>query len=231
MGRGTVRDTLDNDLRKAPTKRVRRFDSRLILELSGRGGFTMAARYATAIAVILCATAFSAFAGPVYEMVGGICTDGWRGDMGQLLCDPNGISVTVEMADWYVPGTWFGDSPQDPQSVALFTFYDGFPSYGYVVTGFPIDCCGSNSGEMGGPSDQDYLFIHWLDGPNFEAFRGEWFFWTPTGGDPYFSSGTYDYWVGPRAPAAEPQSLVLVSVALATLVLVRSRRSRVPIRA
>jgi len=192
----------------------------------------MAARYATAIAVILCATAFSAFAGPVYQMVGGICTDGSRDDMGELLCSTSTyIVATVEMADWYVPGTEFGDNPQDPQSVALFSFYDGFPSYGYVVTGFPIDCCGSNLGRMGGPSDRDYLFFHWLDGPNFLALRGEWFFWTPTGTGEYFSSGTYDYWVGPRAPAAEPQSLVLVSVALATLVLVRSRRSRVPIRA
>jgi hypothetical protein len=187
----------------------------------------MGARYAAAIAFILCATAFPAFAGPVYQMVGGICTDGSADDNGQLLCSPNGISVSVEMADGYVPGTPFADSPSDPQSVALFFFSDGFQT---VLTGFPIDCCGGNLGEMGGPSSQDYLQFHWLDGPNFDASGGTWFFETPAVETAYFSSGTYDHWEGPRV-VAEPQSLALVGVALATLVLVRSRRSRVRLRA
>jgi hypothetical protein len=191
----------------------------------------MGARSAAAIAFILCATAFPAFAGAFYQMVGGICTDGSRDDNGQLLCGPNFISATVEMADGYVLGTFFADNPSDPQSVAFFTFYDGFQPYGYVATGFPIDCCGSNLGAMGGPSDGDFLQFHWLDGPNFDAFGGRWFFSTPTGGDQYFSSGTYDHWEGPRAPVAEPQSLALAGVALATLVLVRSRRSRMRMRA
>jgi hypothetical protein len=182
----------------------------------------MGARYAAAIAFILCATAFPAFAGPVYQMVGGICTDGSADDNGQLLCSPNGISVSVEMADGYVPGTPFADSPSDPQSVALFFFSDGFQT---VLTGFPIDCCGGNLGEMGGPSSQDYLQFHWLDGPNFDASGGTWFFETPAVETAYFSSGTYDHWEGPRV-VAEPQSLALTGIALATLVLVRSKRSR-----
>jgi hypothetical protein len=131
------------------------------------------------------------------------------------------------MADGYVPGTPFADSPSDPQSVALFFFSDGFQT---VLTGFPIDCCGGNLGEMGGPSSQDYLQFHWLDGPNFDASGGTWFFETPAVETAYFSSGTYDHWEGPRV-VAEPQSLALVGVALATLVLVRSRRSRVRLRA
>jgi hypothetical protein len=191
----------------------------------------MRARYAAAIAFVLCATAFPAFAGPTYQMVGGICTDGSTDANGQLLCDPNSVFATVEMADGYVPGTFFADDPSDPQSVAFFTFYDGFQPYGYVATGFPIDCCGSNLGVLGGPPDGDFLQFHWLDGPNFYAFGGTWFFSTPTGGDPYFSSGTYDHWEGPRTSVAEPPSLALVGVALTTLVFVLSRRLRVRMRA
>src|SRR6266542_1535033 len=110
---------------------------------SERRRMAMGARYAAAIAFILCATAFPAFAGPTYYMVGGICTDGTRNDLGELLCSPNYISVRVEMADWYVPGTPFADNPWDPQSVAFFTYYDGFKDY---ATDFPIDCCGANLG-------------------------------------------------------------------------------------
>jgi hypothetical protein len=192
----------------------------------------MRIRYAAAIAFILCAIAFPAFAGPSYQMVGGICTDGSTDDNGQLLCSPN-ISAAVEMADWYVLGTPFSEDASAPQSVAFFTFYDGFQPYGYVATVFPIDCCGGNLGEMGGASEGDFLQFHWLDGPNFDASGGRWFFSTPTGpnpGDLYFSSGTYDHWEGPRV-VAEPQSLALIGIALATFVLVRSilvrsRRSR-----
>jgi hypothetical protein len=193
----------------------------------------MAARYATAIAFILCATAFPAFAGPTYYMVGGICTDGTRDAFGELLCS-HSISVTVEMREGYVPGTFFfEDEFSDPQTVAFFTFEDGSP-LGFVATSFPPGCCGGNIGRMGGASEGDFLQFHWLfggDGPYFDAdtYSGTWFFATPKSldpGDVYFSSGTYDYWLGPRV-VAEPQSLALAGVALATLVLVRSRRSRV----
>jgi len=191
----------------------------------------MSARYAAAIAFVLCATAFPAFAGAYYSMVGGICTDGSRDDNGELLCS-HGIAANVQMADGYVLGTFFADNPSDPQSVDFLDFFDGFLPYGYVFTGFPIDCCGSNLGSIGGLLDADFLQFHWLDGPNFEAFDGKWFFSTPTGGDQYFSSGTYDHWAGPRrvVDVAEPQSPALVGIALATLVLVRSRRSRVEAR-
>lgn len=242
---------LDRGPRKALTQR-RRFGSGLILRLktddpvavslfaadaagaaesgSERRRMAMGARYAAAIAFILCATAFPAFAGPYYSMVGGVCTDGIRDDTGELLCNFHGANV--QMADGYVPGTFFADNPWDPQSVDFLDFYDGVLPYGYVFTGFPIDCCGSNLGSMGGPPDGDFLQFHWLDGPNFEAFGGRWFYSTPTGGDQYFSSGTYDHWEGPRIFVdPEPQSLALASLALATLVLVRSRRSRIRMRA
>jgi hypothetical protein len=189
----------------------------------------MGARYAAVIAFILCTTAFPASAGAYYSMVGGICTDGSRDDNGELLCSYH-IAANVQMADQYVLGTFFAENPWDPQSVDFLDFYDGFYPYGYVFTGFPIDCCGSNLGSMGGPPEGDFLQFHWLDGPNFEAFGGRWFFSTPTGDGQYFSSGTYDHWEGPRV-VAEPQSLALAGVALATLVLVRSRRSRMRMRA
>ena len=65
----------------------------------------MNARYTTAFAAILWTTAFSALAGPMYQLVGGICTDGTRPDMGRPLECSHNITVTVEMVDGYVPGT------------------------------------------------------------------------------------------------------------------------------
>src|SRR5690349_684451 len=117
---------------------------------SERRRMAMNARYAAAIAFILCATAFRAFAGPTYEMVGGFCTYSSVGDEDpfcSLLGGP--VRATVEMADGYVLGTFFADNASDPQSVAFFFFDDGFQPYGQVATGFPIDCCGSNLGTMG----------------------------------------------------------------------------------
>jgi hypothetical protein len=82
-------------------------------------------------------------------------------------------------------------------------------------------------------SGQGALHIHWFQGFFFDAENGIWHFGQEFGpggggGQGYFSSGTYENWV--RA-IPEPGLLSLVGVALAMLVLVRSRRSRVRIRA
>jgi len=99
----------------------------------------MTIRYAAAIAAILCATAFPAFAGPFYQLVGGICNDGSDDGNGQLLCSDN-IAATVEMADGYVPGTPFADSTQGLRvTVAFFTFSDGFVT---IATDFPLGASG-----------------------------------------------------------------------------------------
>lgn len=193
----------------------------------------MAARLATAIALILCATAFSAFAGPVYELVGGICTDGSTTDIGGPLLCSHDITATVEMVDGYIPGTPFGDSPQGPgpSTAAFFTFSDGFVT---VATGFPLGASGpGNYGVMPETSGQGSLHIHWFDGLFFDADAGAWHFgleFGPGGGGAqgYLSSGTYENWV--RA-IPEPRSLALVGVALAMLVSIRSGRLRARIGA
>jgi hypothetical protein len=189
----------------------------------------MTTRYATAIAAILCATVFPAFAGPFYHLVGGICTDGSTDDNGQLLCNDN-ITATVEMADGYVSGTPFFDTPQHlPVTVAFFTFSDGVVT---IATDFPLGASGpANFGVMPETSGQGSLHIHWFQGFFFDAESGTWQFGQELGpgvGQGYFSSGTYETWV---RVIPEPGLLSLVGVALAMLALVRSRRSRVPIRA
>jgi len=122
----------------------------------------MTIRYAAAIAAILCATAFPAFAGPFYQLVGGICNDGSGDGNGQLLCSDN-IAATVEMADGYVPGTPFADSTQGLRvTVAFFTFSDGFVT---IATDFPLGASGpGNFGVMPDTSGQGALHIHWFQG-------------------------------------------------------------------
>jgi hypothetical protein len=191
----------------------------------------MTIRYAAAIAAILCATAFPAFAGPFYQLVGGICNDGSGDGNGQLLCSDN-IAATVEMADGYVPGTPFADSTQGlPVTVAFFTFSDGFVT---IATDFPLGASGpGNFGVMPDTSGQGALHIHWFQGFFFDAENGIWHFGQEFGpggggGQGYFSSGTYGNWV---RVIPEPGLLSLAGVALAMLALVRSRRSRARIRA
>ena len=189
----------------------------------------MGARYAAAIAGILCATAFPSFAGPFYQLVGGICTDGSTDVNNQLFCSHN-ITATVDMADGYVPGTPFLDSPTSlPVTVAFFTFSDGFLT---IATDFPLGASGpSNSGVMPVTSGQGSLHIHWFQGFFFDAESGTWQFgeeFGPGSNGRYFSSGSYESFV---RVIPEPWSFSLISVALAMLALVRSRRSRVRIRA
>ena len=176
----------------------------------------MTARHATALAAILWTTAFSAAAGPMYQLVGGICTDGTEIG-GTLLCSHN-ITVTVDMVDGYVPGTPFADTSSGPSTVAFFTFSDGFET---IATDFPPGGSGTgNFGVMPVSSGLGSLHIHWFDGFFFDSEGGTWSFGIEIGGGGYFSSGTYEAWA--RVP--EPSSFALICVALATLILVRSRR-------
>ena len=189
----------------------------------------MGARYAAAIAFILCATAFPAFAGALYEMVGGTCIDSNVGDEGGPFCQFGTVTAALIMADGYVPGTSFASfSNFPPSAVTFFSFSDGylggetdFPSSGFNG--------GVVSGQMPNGVGQGSLHVHWENSFSFDADGRFWTF-CRVSCEGYFSTGSLLEWAGPRV-VAEPQSLALVGVALAKLVLVRSRRSRVRLRA
>jgi hypothetical protein len=175
---------------------------------------------AAAISVILCAAAFSAYGGPVYQLVGGICTDGTPPDLGlPPLCSHN-ITVTVEMVDGYVPGTPFTVSSQgpEPSPVALLVFSDGFEN---LTADFPIGAFGQgNSGVMPESTGRTGLHIHWFDGLFFDTEAdGTWRFGEELALLNYFSSGTYEEW----ALVPEPPSLALIGVAFAGFFFAGSR--------
>lgn len=186
----------------------------------------MGAKYAAAIAFIFCATAFPAFAGAIYQMVGGDCTYSNVGGPGP--CGPRDVYADLYMADGYVPGTAFTSSSDFPPfAVTFFTFSDGYLG---GDTDFPSGFVGGVvSGQMPNGVGEGYLSVHWEHSFSFEAYGGVWTFCRVLC-EGYFSTGTYREWAGPRV-VAEPQSLALIGVALATLVLVRSRRSRIRMRA
>lgn len=188
----------------------------------------MRARYAAAITFILCATAFPAFAGAYYEMVGGTCTYSNVGDEGGPFCQFGTVTATVVMADGYVPGTSFASfSEFPPSAVAFFSFSDGYLG---GETDFPLGFAGGVvSGQMPNGFGLGTLHVHWENSFFFEADGPFWTF-CRVSCEGYFSTGNYLEWAGPRV-VAEPQSLALAGVALATLVLVRSRRSSVRMRA
>ena len=188
----------------------------------------MGARYAAAIAFIFCATAFPAFAGALYEMQGGSCTYSNVGDENGPFCSFGTVTATVLMADGYVPGTSFvSDSQFPPSAVAFFSFSDGYLG---GETDFPSGFGGGVvSGQMPNGFGLGSLHVHWDNSFSFDVDGPFWTFCRVLC-EGYFSTGTYLEWAGPRV-VAEPQSLALVGVALATLVLVRPRRSRVRMRA
>ena len=105
----------------------------------------MARKIVLLLATMLAAAGTSsALAGVMYQLEGGICTDGTRTDPGgALLCSHN-VTVTAQMIDGYVPGTPFVDSSSGASTVAFFTFSDGFIT---VATDFPPG--GSGSGNFG----------------------------------------------------------------------------------
>ena len=183
------------------------------------------------VAVLAAATAFPATAAPLFfHMVGGICTDGSATTGlpgGPLLCGHH-INVEIEMADGYVPGTPFSASSCcDTSPVVNFFYSDSFET---VNTDFPTGAFGAgNFGLMSNVPGQSHVGIHWFDGFWFDAAAGVWDFGLEMGGGVYLASGTYTDWVIGRVP--EPASLALVLFALATLISIRSKRSRVRIRA
>jgi hypothetical protein len=134
------------------------------------------------------------------------------------------------MADGYVPGTSFASfSNFPPSAVTFFSFSDGYlgGETDFQSSGFNG---GVVSGQMPNGVGQGSLHVHWENSFSFDADGRFWTF-CRVSCEGYFSTGSLLEWAGPRV-VAEPQSLPLVGVALATLVLlVRSRRSRVRLRA
>jgi len=186
----------------------------------------MGVRYAAAIAFMLCATAFPAFAGTLYEMVGGTCIDSNVGDEGGPFCQLGTVSATLIMADGYVPGTSFASfSEFPPSAVAFFSFSDGYLG---GATNFPSGFNGGVvSGQMPNGIGEGSLHVHWENSFSFDADGRFWTF-CRVSCEGYFSTGSLLEWAGPRV-VAEPQSLALAGVALAALGLVRFRRSLVPV--
>lgn len=176
----------------------------------------MTIRLRVTVCALLWAAAICAHGGPVYQLVGGVCTDSSRPDIGEPpLCNYN-IAVRITMVDGYVPGTAFSGTPfETPSPVEEIAFSDGFAQF---TSGFPAGALGrANYGDLPEATGRSGVHIHWFDAVAFDTeANGTWSFGEEglCCGQGYSSWGTYEYW----ALLLEPPSLALIVMTFGGLI-------------